>query len=182
MAYKSKYYDPEKAHEYYMKHRQLKGRKKRTTIADLSEAGKIAAKEVKEQLQAELKAALKKVKRGNTAERKRLRELYQKKYEAELDEIRKDTSMVKAPKQKKQKQPKQAKQRTAKSNSGGSNSKSSKASAQAKAKPQTESEKILDAVNRLKAKMATMDDRKKEAAKEIITKLIEQYKKRMLAE
>lgn len=182
MAYKSKYYDPAKAHEYYMKHRQLKGRKKKTSTADLSEEGKIAAKEVKERLQEELKAALKKVKRGNTAERKRLRELYQKKYEAELDEIRKDTSMVKAPKQKKQKQPKQAKQRTAKSNSGGSNSKSSKSSAPAKAKPQTESEKILDAVNRLKAKMATMDERKKEAAKEIITKLIEQYKKRMLAE
>lgn len=182
MAYKSKYYDPVKAHEHYMKHRKLKGRKKKTSIADLSEAGKIAAKEVKEQLQAELKAALKKVKRGNTAERKRLRELFQKKYEAELDEIRKDTSMVKAPKQKKAKQPKQAKQRTSKSNSGGSNSKSSKSSAPAKAKPQTESEKILDAVNRLKAKMATMDERKKEAAKEIITKLIEQYKKRMLAE
>lgn len=190
MAYKSKYYDPQKAHEYYEKHKKLKGRKKKTSIADLSDAGKVAAKEVKEQLQAELKAALKKVKRGNTAERKRLRELFQKKYEAELEEIRKDTSMVKAPKQKKEKQPKQkkekqpkqAKQRTAKSNSGGSNSKSSKASAQAKAKPQTESEKILDVVNRLKAKMATMDDRKKEAAKEIITKLIEQYKKKKLAE
>ena len=32
MAYKSKYYDPQKAHEYYMKHHQLKGRKKKTSI------------------------------------------------------------------------------------------------------------------------------------------------------
>ena len=79
MAYKSKYYDPVKAHEYYEKHKQLKGRTKKTSIADLSDAGKVAAKEVKEQLQAELKAALKKVKKGNTAERKRLRELYQQK-------------------------------------------------------------------------------------------------------
>ena len=28
MAYKNKTYDPKKAHEYYMKHRKLKGRKK----------------------------------------------------------------------------------------------------------------------------------------------------------
>ena len=27
MAYSSKYYDPQKAHEYYMKHRNLKGRR-----------------------------------------------------------------------------------------------------------------------------------------------------------
>lgn len=31
MAYKSKYYDPVKAHEYYMKHRKLKGRKKKSS-------------------------------------------------------------------------------------------------------------------------------------------------------
>lgn len=29
--YASKYYDPAKAHEYYMKHRKLKGRKKKNT-------------------------------------------------------------------------------------------------------------------------------------------------------
>ena len=37
MAYASKYYDPKKAHEYYLKRRKLKGRKKATSIADLSE-------------------------------------------------------------------------------------------------------------------------------------------------
>lgn len=191
MAYKSKYYDPVKAHEYYMKHRKLKGRKKKTSIADLSEAGKIAAKEVKEQLQAELKAALKKVKRGNTAERQRLRDLYQQKYEAELDEIRKDPTMLKAPKQKKEKQPKQAKQRAAKSSSKSSGT--SKASAKpatttttpataVEETPKTESEKILDTVNQIKDKLDIMTDEQKAQAKILIESLIEQYKKKLLAE
>jgi hypothetical protein len=186
MAYKSKYYDPQKRHEYYEKHKKLKGRKKKTSIADLSDAGKVAAKEVKEQLQAELKAALKKVKRGNTAERQRLRELFQKKYEAELDEIRKDSSMVKAPKQKAVKQPKSAKA------SGGSkaSSKSTKAETKAQAKaetkveetPKTESEKILDTVNQIKEKLAIMTDEQKAQAKILIESLIEQYKKKLLVE
>ena len=30
--YASKYYDPAKAHEYYMKHRKLKGRKKKNSV------------------------------------------------------------------------------------------------------------------------------------------------------
>ena len=194
MAYKSKYYDPQKAHEYYMKHRQLKGRKKKTSTADLSDAGKIAAKEVKEQLQAELKAALKKVKRGNTAERKRLRELYNAKYEAELDEIRKDPSMLKAAKQKKEKQPKQAKQKAAKaakstSKSSSKSSGTAKATTTAQATTQiaeettkTESEKILDTVNQLKEKIDLLSDEQKAQAKELITTLIEQYKKKLLAE
>lgn len=197
MAYKSKYYNPAKAHEYYEKHKQLKGRKKKTSIADLSEDGKIAAKEVKAQLQAELKAALKKVKKGNTAERKRLRELYQKKYEAELEEIRKDSAMVKAPKQKKEKAakvPKAAKAKAPKATKEtkqSSNGKASnefkatpiqKATAVVKEEPKTEAQKILDTISRLKNKMADMDDRKKAAAKEIIEKLIEQYKKKLLDE
>lgn len=201
MAYKSKYYDPVKAHEYYMKHRKLKGRKKKTSTADLSEAGKVAAKEVKEQLQAELKAALKKVKRGNTAERKRLRELFQQKYEAELDEIRKDPSMLKAPKQKKEKQPKQAKQKAAKSSKSSTSKSTSKSSAKAtttqattqttqaepettttEETPKTESEKVLKAVNQLKANMNLLNDEQKARAKELITKLIEQYKKKLLGD
>lgn len=204
MAYKSKYYDPQKAHEYYMKHRKLKGRKKKTSIADLSDAGKIAAKEVKEQLQAELKAALKKVKRGNTAERQRLRELFQKKYEAELDEIRKDPTMLKAPKQKKEKQPKAAKSsggvRSSKSSSRSSSRSSSKSSGASKTSkattttpasdnvtevvetPKTESEKILDIVNQIKDKLDIMTDEQKAQAKILIESLIEQYKKKLLAE
>lgn len=200
MAYKSKYYDPVKAHEYYMKHRKLKGQKKKTSIADLSEAGKIAAKEVKEQLQAELKAALKKVKRGNTAERKRLRELYQQKYEAELDEIRKDPTMLKAPKQKKEKQPKAAKSSGGTRSSKSSSRSSSKSSGTSKTSqattttpasdtatevveaPKTESEKILDTVNQIKDKLDVMTDEQKAQAKILIESLIERYKKKLLAE
>lgn len=58
MAYSSKYYDPSKAHEYYEKHKKLKGQRARTSIKGLSEHGKVAAKEVKEQLNAEKKATL----------------------------------------------------------------------------------------------------------------------------
>ena len=53
MAYKSNYYDPQKAHEYYMKNRDLKGRK---STKGLNEAGKNTAKFVKEQLKVERKA------------------------------------------------------------------------------------------------------------------------------
>lgn len=55
MAYASKYYDPVKRHEYYMKHRQLKGRSSRSSTASLNEDGKIAAKEVKEGIKNEQK-------------------------------------------------------------------------------------------------------------------------------
>lgn len=50
MAYSSKYYDPDKAHEYYMKHRQLKSR---TSTAGLNDNGKAAAYQVKEALKQE---------------------------------------------------------------------------------------------------------------------------------
>lgn len=181
MAYKSKYYDPVKAHEYYMKHRKLKGRKKKTSTADLSDAGKIAAKEVKERLQEELKAALKKVKRGNTAERKRLRELYQQKYEAELNEIRKDASMVKAPKQKTAKGGSKG-SKSAKSGSKGG-SKTSNASSQAKTETKTEApkasetERVTNAIKQLRDKFSSMNDEQKATARELIKKLMEFYKR-----
>ena len=50
MAYASKYYDPVKAHQYYMAHRQLQGRKSTSTLND---SGKQAAKYVKEKLKEE---------------------------------------------------------------------------------------------------------------------------------
>lgn len=58
MAYSSKYYDPVKAHEYYMKHRQLKEKNARTSTAGLNDAGKVAAKEVREKIKEEKKAHL----------------------------------------------------------------------------------------------------------------------------
>lgn len=52
MHYASPYYDPVKAHEYYMKHRELK---KRKSVATLNDKGKEAARYVKEQLTSERK-------------------------------------------------------------------------------------------------------------------------------
>lgn len=62
MEYASKYYDPVKRHEYYMKHRQLKGKRERQSTSSLNEEGKIAAKEVKEALTAERKEAYEQLK------------------------------------------------------------------------------------------------------------------------
>lgn len=79
MAYASKYYDPVKRHEYYMKHRQLKGRAQRASTASLNEEGKIAAKEVKEGIMAERKEAYEAIKtemnKKITALRNRLKKM-----------------------------------------------------------------------------------------------------------
>lgn len=56
--YASPYYDPVKAHEYYMKTRELKGTKK-TSTAGLTDEGKAAASYVKNQLSEERKAKIK---------------------------------------------------------------------------------------------------------------------------
>lgn len=57
MAYASKYYDPVKAHEYYEKHKQLKGRKrKRGSTAGMSDKGKSVAAYVKERITTQKKA------------------------------------------------------------------------------------------------------------------------------
>lgn len=50
--YASPYYDPVKAHEYYMRNRELKGR---TSTSGLNEEGRTAAKYVKDQLTTERK-------------------------------------------------------------------------------------------------------------------------------
>lgn len=75
MAYASKYYDPAKAHEYHMKHRKLKGKNSRTSIKGLNEAGKAAAKEVKEAIKNEKKEYLAKQKEIMNEQIKRLREM-----------------------------------------------------------------------------------------------------------
>lgn len=59
MAYSSQYYDPQKAKEYYEKHKKLKGR---TSTAGLNDAGKVAAKEVKERITEEKKAQIEAIK------------------------------------------------------------------------------------------------------------------------
>lgn len=54
-TYSSKYYDPQKAHEYYEQHKKLKGRQ---STASLNETGKNAASYVKQQVNKERDAAL----------------------------------------------------------------------------------------------------------------------------
>lgn len=168
MAYASKYYDPAKAHEYYEKHKKLKGRKKKNSINDLSEEGKVAAKEVKERLNEQMKAELKKVKRGNTAERQRIREKYNKLYQAELEQIRQDSSMVKQKKAAKGSQGKSTGSR-----SGGSGKSSSKK----KAKTKTQKEKVADAIMKLRANMPNLTDKQRVEARKLILKMIAQYEK-----
>lgn len=53
--YASPYYDPVKAHEYYMKNRELKGGNSRSSTAGLNDEGKAVAKYVKNQLDTERK-------------------------------------------------------------------------------------------------------------------------------
>lgn len=89
MAYASKYYDPVKAHEYYMKHRKLKGRKKRTitlseeekqkarsSTATLNMEGKAAAKQIKQQINEEKKAAIKVISQSVSSQVKALRKMW----------------------------------------------------------------------------------------------------------
>ena len=51
-AYSSPYYDPVKAHEYYEKHKKLKGRKK-ASGPELSEKGQLTAQYVKDRISSE---------------------------------------------------------------------------------------------------------------------------------
>lgn len=71
LHYASPYYDPVKAHEYYMKHRELKGR---TSTAGLNDEGKAAASYVKEQLTTERKAKVEANKEDTTNQIDKLRE------------------------------------------------------------------------------------------------------------
>lgn len=88
MAYSSKYYDPVKAHEYYMKHRQLKSR---TSTAGLNDNGKAAARQVKEALKQEKKEYMEKVKAVLDKNIARVRELMAQKRE----EIKREKERIK---------------------------------------------------------------------------------------
>ena len=54
--YASPYYDPVKAHEYYMKNRELKGENSRKSTVGLNDEGKAVARYVKNQLDTERKS------------------------------------------------------------------------------------------------------------------------------
>ena len=73
MAYKSKYYDPQKAHEYYMKHRKLKGRRSKLSVAKMSNKGKRIASYVKSEISNRRKAELAKHTESVKVQREQLR-------------------------------------------------------------------------------------------------------------
>ena len=54
--YASPYYDPVKAHEYYMRNRELKGENSRKSTAGLNDEGKAVARYIKNQLNTERKS------------------------------------------------------------------------------------------------------------------------------
>lgn len=79
--YASPYYDPEKAHEYYMRTRELKGRK---STAGLNDEGKAAAKYVKEQLTSERKQVVSDKKDEHT----NINEAYKSQMQSKIDSLR----------------------------------------------------------------------------------------------
>ena len=79
MAYKSEYYDPVKAHEYYIKHRKLKGRRSKTSTAGFSKKQKEASMYVKSQITSRKKSALKQHSESIKEQRKQMRENVSKK-------------------------------------------------------------------------------------------------------
>jgi len=79
--YASPYYDPEKAHEYYMRTRELKGRK---STAGLNDEGKAAAKYVKEQLTSERKKVISDKKDEHT----NINESYKNQMQSKIDSLR----------------------------------------------------------------------------------------------
>ena len=82
LHYASPYYDPVKAHEYYIKHRELKGR---ASTAGLNDEGKAAASYVKEQLTTERKSKVEANKEDTTNQIDTLRE--QKKSNIEAHKV-----------------------------------------------------------------------------------------------
>ena len=105
LHYASPYYDPVKAHEYYMKHREQKGH---NSTAGLNDEGKAAASYAKEQLTTARKAKVEANKEDTTNQIDKLRE--QKKsniaahkaaMQRQIDQLRaKLSSMSSADKQK----------------------------------------------------------------------------------
>ena len=187
MAYKSKYYDPVKAHEYYEKYRKKGLKKGRGSTAGLSEEGKAVAAEVKERLNEELKAALAKLpKRGATEKRKALREAYQEKYYAELEKIKADPDYSK---------PAKAKTTSARTTRGGGGTKSSagqaegvdkNSSAETQKPKKTRTQMATEAMNKIisleKAKMSLNDDQQAELkarTDKLINKIAAKLKKDM---
>ena len=93
LHYASPYYDPVKAHEYYMKHRELKGR---ASTAGLNDEGKAAASYVKEQLTTERKSKVEANKEDTTNQIDKLREQKKSNIEAHKAAMQSQIDRLKA--------------------------------------------------------------------------------------
>ena len=88
MAYKSEYYDPKKAHEYYIKHRKLKGKRSKTSIAGFSKKQKEASMYDKNRIKKKQKKALAK----HTEDTKNKREQYSASVKQQREQMRVEVS------------------------------------------------------------------------------------------
>ena len=93
LHYASPYYDPVKAHEYYIKHRELKGR---ASTAGLNDEGKAAASYVKEQLTTERKSKVEANKEDTTNQIDKLREQKKSNIEAHKAAMQSQIDRLKA--------------------------------------------------------------------------------------
>ena len=93
LHYASPYYDPVKAHEYYIKHRELKGR---DSTAGLNDEGKAAASYVKEQLTTEHKSKVEANKEDTTNQIDKLREQKKSNIEAHKAAMQSQIDRLKA--------------------------------------------------------------------------------------
>ena len=93
LHYASPYYDPVKAHEYYIKHRELKGR---ASTAGLNDEGKAAASYVKEQLTTEHKSKVEANKEDTTNQIDKLREQKKSNIEAHKAAMQSQIDRLKA--------------------------------------------------------------------------------------
>ena len=91
MAYASKYYDPVKAHEYYMKHRKLKGRH---STRKMSESQKAQWSYAKNQLSLEEKQERQQASVENMALRKQQKEAISADAKARKDAISASAKMI----------------------------------------------------------------------------------------
>lgn len=168
----------------------------------LNSDGAIEAALVKDRIKKEMNEALKSAK--TDAERDDIKRAYSKKANAEIEKLKHDPKFAKVTqkKEKKQKAPKSPKSSSSKGSSSrvsSSKSSSSKASSsksatpkssvstkastsevKAEEQPKTESERTLDTIKDLQAKLDTMTEEQKELAKELISSLIDEYKKKLL--
>ena len=93
LHYASPYYDPVKAHEYYIKHRELNGS---ASTAGLNDEGKAAASYVKEQLTTERKSKVEANKEDTTNQIDKFREQKKSNIEAHKAAIQSQIDRLKA--------------------------------------------------------------------------------------